>query len=107
MSNVVEFTAKDKEHENQQEGAELYTLSRDRLINIFFPGLTEGETLVVTTTIGEVCNVIRSANHQVAVWNALCQLDNMRRNMHATATGCAGAFGNPLIQLQLGLVHPD
>jgi len=107
MSNVIEFTPKNTEQEDQQEGAELHTLSRDRLINIFFPGLTEGETLVVTTTIGEVCNVIRSYNHKVAVWNALCQLDAMRKNMHATATGCAGAFGDPLIDIQIGLVHPD
>lgn len=106
MSNVVEMFSKETQSE-QLEGAELHTLQRNVLINIFFPGETDQKTLVVTTTIGDVCNVIRSENHQKAVWEALCNLDSMRLNMHATAAGVAGTYGEHNIQLHVGLAHPE
>jgi hypothetical protein len=107
MSNVVEFTSKHQQEEPQMEGAELHTLSRDQRINIFFPGETDKHTIVVTTTIGEVCNVIRSETHQIAVWHALVDLDGVRRNMYPTTAGAAGAYGEYKIPVQVGLVDPE
>jgi hypothetical protein len=107
MNNVIEFAAKEKQEETQLEGAELHTLKRDVRVNIFFPGQTQEHTIVVTTTIGDVCNVIRSENHQKAVWEALCNLDSMRSNMYATAAGVAGTYGEHGIQVQVGLVDPE
>ncbi len=90
-----------------REGAELYTIKRDRKLNIFFPGLTDGETLVITTTIDDICNVVRSYNHKVAIWEALCNLDHVRQMMHPTTAGVGGQYGDPKIALQIGFVDPD
>lgn len=90
-----------------REGAELFTINRNRKLNIFFPGLTEGETLVVTTTIDDCCNVIRSHNHKVAIWEALCNLDMIRQQYSPNTAGIGGKYGDPKIDLQIGFVDPD
>lgn len=98
MSNVVQFSKK----QEQQEGVELKTLDRSQLINVFFPGANDWETIVVQTTIENITSVIKSATHQKAVWHALAQLDEMRDNMYDTAEGVGGFFGDPAVDLQIG-----
>lgn len=90
------------------DGAELQTLKRDVLLNVFFPGSVDWETIVVQTTIDDICNVIKSEVHQMAVWHAVCQLDEMRK-IYPTAAGTGGKFGSPerLVDVQLGLVNPE
>lgn len=108
MGDVVEFKAKELVDENQQDGTELLTLSRDTLINVFFPGSVDWETIVVQTTIHDICKVIKSEVHQHAVWHALIQLDQMR-GTYPTAAGTGGKFGSTerLVDVQIGLATPE
>ncbi len=94
----------------KKEGYDLTTLSGQMRINIFFPGLTDGETLVVTTKIDDVPEVIRSFNHKVAVFEALKNLDDQRANFHrgsCSVNGHFGADGEPKIHIQIGLADPE
>jgi hypothetical protein len=105
MGEIIDFKPKESE---QLDGAILKTLSSDTLINIFFPGVVDWETIVIQTTIENVCNVIKSEVHQHAVWHALGQFDEMRK-MYPGAAGTGGKFGTPerLVDVQLGLVNPE
>ena len=104
MSNVIcPFPPK-------KEGYDLATLSGQTRINIFFPGLTDGETLVVTTKIDDIPEVIRSFNHKVAVFEALKNLDDTRANFAqgtCAVDGRFGADGEPKIHIQVGLADPE
>lgn len=103
MSNIIPFT-----REESTTGVDrLTTLSGDMIINVFFPGKTPEHTIVVQTLISNLNDTIKSETHQLAVWHALCQLDEMRKNMYAGAQGVAGFFGRgePQIELQIGLVE--
>jgi hypothetical protein len=108
MGDVVEFKTKELVDDTQQDGAELRTLSRDTLINVFFPGSVDWETIVVQTTIHDICKVIKSEPHQHATWHAVMQLDEMR-GMYSTAAGTGGKFGSEgrLVDVQIGLATPE
>lgn len=107
MGELVDFKTKEILSETF-DGAELETLSRNTLLNVFFPAKTDWETIVVRTSINDICNVIKSEVHQMAVWHAVCQLDQIRK-MYPGAAGAGGKFGSPerLVDVQLGLVNPD
>lgn len=103
MNNVVSLPPK-------KEGYDLKTLSGQTRINVFFLGLTDGETLVVTTTIDDVPEVIRSFNHKVAVFEALKNMDDQRANFArgtCAVDGSFGADGEPKIHIQVGLAEPE
>jgi len=104
MSNVIcPFPPK-------KEGYDLTTLSGQTRINVFFLGLTDGETLVVTTKIDDIPEVIRSFNHKVAVFEALKNLDDQRANFQKGACSVDGRFGadgEPKIHIQIGLADPE
>jgi hypothetical protein len=94
----------------KKEGYDLKTLSGQTRINVFFPGLTEAETLVVTTKIDDIPEVIRSFNHKVAVFEALKTLDDQRANFQRGTCSVDGRFGadaEPKIHIQVGLADPE
>jgi hypothetical protein len=94
----------------KKEGYDLTTLSGQTRINVYFLGLTDGETLVVTTKIDDIPEVIRSFNHKVAVFEALKNLDDQRANFQKGACSVDGRFGadgEPKIHIQIGLVDPE
>lgn len=107
MGELVDFKTKEILSETFV-GAELTTLSRDTLLNVFFPGKVDWETIVVRTTIEGICDVIKSEVHQIAAWHAVCQLDQTRK-MFPGAVGTGGKFGSGdrLVDVQLGLVNPE
>lgn len=107
MGELVDFKTREILDETV-EGAELKTLKRSTLINVFFPGNVDWETIVVQTTIDKVCDVIKSEVHQHAVWHALCQLDDMRV-MYPGAAGTGGKFGTAdrLVDVQIGLAQAE
>jgi hypothetical protein len=101
MGDVLSFKRKDG-----TTGVDLSTLSGDLRMNVFFPGKTPEHTIIVQTSIEDLNDTIKSETHQLAVWHALCQLDEMRKNMYAGAQGVAGFFGpKTQIELQLGLIQ--
>jgi hypothetical protein len=102
MAEVLAFSRKEDD-----TGVDLETITGDYTVNVFFPGNTPEYTIAVSTKVDSINDTIKSKTHQLAVWHALAQIDNMRKTAFAGAEGVAGFFGDETqVEIQVGIVPP-